>query len=183
MEVVPASYTPVPGLVEGLHQIGKLGPVCSVACGRFYTAVALEPYTGPKLEELEAKSRARKAKAEAVARALRERNAREERELAARRAAERRELIAFLNASYPGCKACRTPWECAGFVADVFRPTFCILCGHERDQHSLTRDYNDEAIDNDMLSDFRDQVLAASAGNSREADDGGDDDHDGGGED
>ena len=41
MDGMPANFTPVPGLVEGLHEFGKLGPVCSVACGRYYTAVAL----------------------------------------------------------------------------------------------------------------------------------------------
>jgi hypothetical protein len=159
MEVVPASYTPVPGLVEGLHVFGKLGPVCSVACGRYYTAVALEPYTGPSAAEMAQKDQQKKDRKAALGRAREERRIKLEKEEKARLARERREMLAFLNGGFPGCKACKTPFDCAGFVPDVFRPTFCIICGHERDNHSLIREFDDESCTNEMLEDFQQTVL------------------------
>ena len=158
MDVVPASYTPVPGLVEGLHEAGKMGPVCSVACGRFYTAVALEPYTGPSAGELEQKHRQKEEKRVALERARKERTDRVAAEERRRLEAERRSLLAFLNSGYPGCKGCQTAVDCCGFVSDVLRPTACIVCGHQRDQHTLTRAFDDEAITNEILLDFKDQV-------------------------
>jgi len=148
----------VPIFLFPLYQVGKLGPVCSVACGRFYTAVALEPYTGPSAVQMQQKVRARAEKKEAVARAKREREAINEREDKRKRDARRRELIAYLNANYPGCKACATPFNCAGFVADAVRPTACVLCGHERDSHGLMRKFDDEELTNEMLEDFADTV-------------------------
>lgn len=155
---VPASYTPVPGLVEGLHDFGRLGPVCSVACGRYYTAVALEPYTGPSLAELESKTRAKEIKKTALKRAREEKRIQEEREEKLRAAKARKGLCDFLNAGYPGCRGCKTAWDCAGFVPDIFRPTSCIICGHERDQHSLIRQFNDDKLTNEMLQDFVETV-------------------------
>jgi hypothetical protein len=159
MDVVPASYTPVPGLVESLHEVGKLGPVCSVACGRFYTAVALEPYTGPSLQALEAKARVKEEKRAALQRATEERERLTALEYAKRLARERRDLLAFLNGGYPGCKACASAVGCCGFVGDVLRPMACVVCGHMRDQHSMVRDFDDEDVTNEMLEDFKSQVL------------------------
>lgn len=159
MDVVPASYTPVPGLVEGLHEIGKLGPVASVACGRFYTAVALEPYTGPNLAQLEARAREKEAKRAALQRATEERERLTREQLRRKRERERRELIAFLNGGYPGCKACASAVGCCGFVGDVLRPMACVVCGHMRDQHSKIREFDDEELSNEMLEDFKSQVL------------------------
>jgi hypothetical protein len=134
--------------------VGKLGPVCSVACGRFYTAVALEPYTGPSAVQMQKKHREKAEKKEAVARAKRERDGLNELEEKRRRDARRRDLLGVLNGSYPGCKACASPLSCAGFVADAVRPTACVLCGHERDSHGLLRRFADEALTNEMLEDF-----------------------------
>ena len=39
-------------------------------------------------------------------------------------------------------------------MGDVFRPTFCVICGHERDSHTLKRDYSDELLSDEMLEDF-----------------------------
>jgi len=159
MEGVPASYTPVPGLVQGLHEFGKLGPVCSVACGRYYTAVALEPYTGPSAAQMAVKETAKRDRKQALGRAREERRVIQEKADKARSAFERREMLGFLNGGFPGCKACKTPFDCAGFVADVFRPTFCVICGHERDSHSLIRDFDDVSCTNEMLEDFQETVL------------------------
>ena len=158
MEVVPASYTPVPGLVEKLHEVGKLGPVCSVACGRFYTAVCLEPYTGPSAAAMSLKHRQKEEKKAAIERARAARDELSAKAEAKRLRAERIEMVAFLNGGFPGCKACQTPWDCAGFVADVLRPTACIICGHERDMHTLERGLDDDELSHEMLRDFVETV-------------------------
>jgi hypothetical protein len=69
-------------------------------------------------------------------------------------------VVDFLNAGFPGCTGCPVSTDCAGFVPHTFRPTACALCGHERDLHTLARDYGDATITNAMLQDFRDQIEA-----------------------
>ena len=117
-----------------------------------------EPYTGPTATELARKDRAKTEKREALKRAREERREIEEREAAKLRARTRRAAIQFLTDSYPSCKGCATKYDCAGFIGDVFRPTFCVLCGHERDTHTLMRDYNDETLTDEMLEDFQETI-------------------------
>lgn len=80
---------------------------------------------------------------EALRRARDEAQQLQEREQEHKRRRMRHERVDFLNSEFPACSACRNTWECPGFVADVFRPTACVSCGHERDQHTVLRDYSD----------------------------------------
>jgi hypothetical protein len=82
-------------------------------------------------------------KREALRRARDEAQQLQEREQEQKRRRMRHEHVDFLNSEFPACSACRNTWECPGFVADVFRPTACVSCGHERDQHTVLRDYSD----------------------------------------
>ena len=102
----------------------------------------------------------KKKRKEALTRARGAAREERERDLELKRRAKRRERISFLNASFPGCKACESPYMCPGFVADSFRPAFCLSCGHERDAHILARDYNDKGLTDRMLADFEAEIKA-----------------------